>query len=209
MNAAIAQHRDDFSGRSYAARLGAFALVALLTLGAVVGIFAVYSGNFSDLDWQILLTIGGVALFTLTALEGAYVMQRRDDPLAAVGGLAMTVSAVTLALTLYVIWGPFDLDQDSQTMWQATLMGIAWSISLGHVSLMLGRQRESDGVAVKGLIATAAGFAIGVAAMLTLALIDIEDGPSELFWQTLSAMAIVVGVASLLTPVVRRLQEGE
>jgi hypothetical protein len=198
------QHDD--TGRSGLGRLAALGVGAALTLAAVVGIVALYSGQFSDIDWQILGTVGAVALFNLTALEGAYALRRDGDVAAPIGGLTMIVSAIALAIVLYVIWGPTDFEGDNDTVFRFAYGGLAWSICLGHVSLLMGRRRATDGNGVKAFLAAAIGLSTGVATMLTVVLASPVADPGEGFWKTLAATAILAVLATILLPIGRIVQ---
>ena len=91
------------------------------------------------------MTVGAVALFNLTALEGAYLVRREDDVAAPIGGLTMVVSMIALAIVLYVIWGPTDFEGVNDTVFRAAYAGLAWSVCLGHVSLLMGRRCARGG----------------------------------------------------------------
>jgi hypothetical protein len=192
--------------RSSLGRLAALGVGAALTLAAVVGIVALYAGDFSDLDWQVLMTVGAVALFNLTALEGAYALRRDGDLAVPIGGLTMVVSAIALAIVLYVIWGPTDFEGDSDTIFRLAYGGLAWSIALGHISLLMGRRRSADGGGVKALLAGAVGLTAGLATMLTVVLVTPDTDPGEGFWRSLAATAILAVLASILLPIGRGLQ---
>jgi peptidoglycan/LPS O-acetylase OafA/YrhL len=185
-------------------RVVGYGLVALVTLAAVVGIVAVASGDLSDFDCNVLLTLGALAFFNLTGLEGAYVV-RRDDAAAPLGGLTLIVSAVSLALALVAIWQPMDFEGGDDALWRAMLIGIAWSVALGHVSLLMGRRQAQDRVATKALVATAMGFTVGVASLLTFAIARSDVEPGESFWKMVAATAIVAVASTVLGPLVRRL----
>jgi peptidoglycan/LPS O-acetylase OafA/YrhL len=194
------------AARTGLGRLAALGVGAAMTLAAVVGIAVLYSGQFRDVDWQILGTVGAVALFNLTALEGAYVARREDDIAAPIGGLAMVVSAIALAIVLYVIWGPTDLEGDSDTVFRVAYGAVAWSVCLGHVSLLLGRRRATDTTGVRAFLAAAIGFTAGVATMLTVVLVSPDADPGEGFWKTLAATAILAVLVSVLLPIGRMVQ---
>jgi hypothetical protein len=209
MHAEIAPDRkfqSEESGGSSLGRLAALGVGAALTLAAVVGIVALYSGQFSDIDWQILGTVGALALFNLTALEGAYALRRDEDVAAPIGGLTMIVSTVALALVLYMIWGPTDFEGDNDLIFRFAYGGMAWSVCLGHVSLLLGRRRATDGTGVKAFLAAAIGLTTGVAMMLTIILATPDTDPGEGFWKTLAATAILAVLATVLLPIGRMVQ---
>jgi hypothetical protein len=183
-----------------------FAMIAALTIAATVGIVAIVSGNFDDTDWRILGSVGAVALFSLTAMEGAALL-RRDDPAAPLGGLGIIVSLLTLALSVGLIWQTgYDEDGTLDDWYRALSVGVTWSIALGHVSLLLSRRRESDGGVVTALVATAIGFVVGIATMLSIAMLRFDLDVSEGFWRALAVMAILAVLATILLPVTRRIQ---
>jgi predicted membrane protein len=194
------------SARSGLGRLAALGVGTALTLAAVVGIVALYSGDFTDLDGQVLMTVGAVALFNLTALEGAYALRRDGDVAVPIGGLTMVVSAVALAIVLYVIWGPTDFEGDSDTVFRLAYGGMAWAVCLGHVSLLMGRRRTTDGGGVKALLAASVGLTAGVATMVTVVLVTPDSDPGEGFWRTLAATAILAVLTTVLLPIGRMVQ---
>jgi hypothetical protein len=152
--------------------------------------------SFREADWQLVLTVGAVALFTLTACGGRFAA-RREDIAAPIGGLAVIVSAISLVGVLFVLWGGVDFEGGDDSVFVLAYGGIVWSVCLGHVSWLLGGRRATDGRGVNALLAAAVGLTVGLAAMFTVLFVTPDANFNAGYGEALSSTALFAVVATI------------
>ncbi len=109
-------------------------VIGSLSLAALLGIWAFLFGNFGDTEFKIILTTLTAALFSMTSLGAAVVLERGRKRIAMIctfvfSGLGLVVYLVTIWAEL---WRYVDDDWLAKIMfWLAT-----WAVALPHMALL-------------------------------------------------------------------------
>ncbi|MET4158725.1 hypothetical protein [Agromyces sp. PvR057] len=191
-------------------RLAIVALVASLSITAVVGIVTLLSGDFGEVQGRVLGTTLLIAGASILALCHLSVVGR---PVRVVGFVGLGASAVALVIGLLLIWTPW---YDNGGGWPDDLwrwFGITSIVaaSLAHANLLLqlsGRRRRAVRIA---LAITLAAIAV-VAVMLVLPLISewaIPGDDGGEYWRWFGVIAIVDALGTVVLPVVALLVREE
>jgi hypothetical protein len=174
------------------------AVIAALSLTALIAILALLSGDFDETDGKILATTGGFTLASLFAMRGTILLDQgrhRDLAWAVVG-----LSALAFLLELKVVW----MDNgDSEVTWKALAVSAGFAGALGQIATSLARRRPSDPPAVQPLGAAAGVTALAVEALIAYAAIaEVSDGD---YYRFLGAVFVLDVFLVALESIVRRL----
>ena len=176
------------------ARAAWAAAAVIAVAAALVALFSIVRGDFSETDGQIIGTLGLVLYAGGTAFAGLAVVERGRR----LGWALVAAAAVCVLLVLPAIWGTFDESGDSD-----------WELGLGAlVTLLAGLLAATAWLMARGVVATriawTATLLTGLAALLSdLAIVLDErwDG----WGQLLAALWILAVLSYVLTPLVSRL----
>jgi len=165
---------------------------ATLVAAALVALFAVFSGDFSDTDFRILGSLGAL-LLAGGALVSGLALVDRDDAL--LGRMAAVLAPVGLAFLLYAIW---DILEGSGDEWRYGWTGVLLLVTL-LVAVTARLMARSPGLrplaATSGVLST---IAAGVS------LYAVWNDESEGLTQILIALWILAVLVYLLVPVFQR-----
>jgi hypothetical protein len=165
---------------------------AALVAAALIAILAVFDGEFSDTDAQILGTLGALLLAGGAFVSGLALVDRDRSLL---GRIAAVLAPVGLALLLYAIWDAFDEGGDEWRYgWTGALLLVVLLVSV-TAQLMA----RSPGIRP---FASGAGVLATVAAALSLYAIWNEE--SEGLSEIIVALWILTVLLYLLVPVFQR-----
>jgi hypothetical protein len=174
------------------------AVVAALSVTALVAISALLGGNFGETEWKILATTGGFALASLFALRGTILLDQGIHR--RLGRSVVVLSALAFLLLLKVVW--ID-DGASEWTWKTMTIAAGLAGALGQIATSLSRRRPTDPPSIRPLSAAAAVTALTVEALIALAAIDeIGDGG---YYRVLAAVFVLDVLLVALESVVRRL----
>jgi hypothetical protein len=164
---------------------------ALLGVAALVALFALLRGEFTDTDGQILLSLGITLGAGATALAGLALVER--DDFALLGWAAIVGAAGGYVAVLWDIWtDPWD---DEATATALLLMGV---LLLATTSRLLLRRASLEPLVTVHLVLSA--FATGVTIWIIW-----NEGPTPDWWAKLvGAVWILAGLAWALIPVLSR-----
>jgi drug/metabolite transporter (DMT)-like permease len=167
-------------------------VAALVAIGAIAG-----DDELDETSAKAIGSAAAVMIFASTALGSETLRMRRADMLwLAYAGFV--VAGIGLVVTLVAIWSEFD--DDSRT--QGALSLLVASLALGHVSILLA-PRHAGGPKTRLL----RGAAVGLAALLAVGVIvNISSDDESVDWQALAVVAVLYLLATLLVPLVRRLE---
>jgi len=163
-------------------------VIGSLSLAALLGIWAFLFGNFGDMEWKILFTTMTAALFSLTALGAAVVLERARWRAMMI--VSLVISGLGLLTYLPVIW----FEPSWRWVWWDLLIKVMWwqaiwSIALPHAGLL-------SLAALKGFFRWVRRAAIGavfaMAVSVTLCAL-FEGEPDEELW------ARIIGVFGILS----------
>jgi hypothetical protein len=188
--------------QSSAKRSFLIALVASMCATAALAIGILLFSEFDETSARILGSTAALSFFSLLALPaGALLDRRRMLPLA---WASLAVTALALVLVLVLLW--VDWDDLADWLWKSALTLTVFAIALAQAAATSGRVRPGDARAVRRLYAGAVALAAAVATMAAVATwAEIE---SDGYYRLLGALAVATLLATLLQPVVRRIEGG-
>ncbi|WP_166869434.1 hypothetical protein [Salinibacterium sp. ZJ70] len=181
-------------------RAAIITIVASLAIAALLGIIALLSGDFGEVQARVLLTTLTVAAFGTTALCHLAVVARR---VRVVGFIGIAASVVAALCAIVLIWSDLPWDQIEPLFKGLSVGGIA-AASLAQANLLLllsGRRQQVIRVALAVTLA-----AIGVVAIMIILpiLTDGEfpgDAAGEAYWRFFGVIAILDALGTIALPI--------
>ncbi|MBC3192467.1 hypothetical protein H7X46_15485 [Pseudonocardia sp. C8] len=177
------------------------AVVGSLVVASAMGIVALLSGEFGDLQGRIVLTTLVVAAFGTTALCHLAVVTRAVRVVGFVG-LAGSVGAAACALVL--IWRDWDVPSGGEEgLFKALIVLTILAVSLAHANLLLllsGRRHAAIRI---GLAVTLIAIAV-VAVMIVIPVLTDGEVPGSddgWYWRWLGVAGIVDALGTIALPV--------
>ncbi len=173
-------------------------LIGSVAVSALLGIFAILSGDFGWIEVRILLTTLTVSAASLCCLScGALIEARgtRGLPHAGVG-----LSLVAALLVVGGIW----TESDSEFLWKTAVTTATFAVATAHVSLLLLAR-----LAPRFAWARWAAFLVvyGVAAVVTaMVVFEVHD---EWMFRLLGVLAILDAAVTIVVPVLHRLSSDD
>jgi hypothetical protein len=169
-------------------------VIGSLSLAALLGIWAFLFGNFGELEWKILFTTMTAALFSLTSLGAAVVLERARWRIAMI--FAFVLSGLGLLVYLPIIWSESIWRWvDDDNLFKLMFWLAAWSISLPHAGLL-------SLATFKGLFrwvrraAIAAVFALAMSVTLVALF---EGEPDEELWFRIIGVFVILSTLGTIT----------
>lgn len=179
-------------------RVALRAFVASIVASALLGIWALLSGDFSELQVKVLLSSLSVSAATLCALSCAALFEARGERGLSVPG--MVLSAVGLVLVLLGMWAEIE----EEGFWKLTSATCFFAAAFAHGSLVrLARMTPRH-----AWVGTATIGAAMVLAAFGSFMVLLEEG-DEWTFRLLGVLSILVAAGSLATPVLHRLGRDE
>jgi hypothetical protein len=188
------------SGVTAVRRAAIVAVVVSLVLAAVMGIAALLSGEFGELQGKILLTTVMVAAFGTTSLCHLAVVTRS---VRAVGFAGIAASVVAALCALVLIWRDWSEGPSAEGWWKALAVSAIAAVSLAQSNLLLllaGRRhpviRLSLGVTLLAITVAAVMVALPV---LTDG--EIPGSDDDGYWRALGVVGILDALGTIALPV--------
>lgn len=176
------------------ARRALHVLIVSVSLSALLGVVALLSGDFGDLEIRVLLSTLSVSGASILAMASAAAWERQSGrPWAAVG---IGASIAGFSLVLIGIW----LEVGEDVLWKFAGGLITLGCAGAHGSLLrLARLAPPH----RWVVVTT----LGIAALLTLLIefLILIEGDGEGVWRVIGALAILVTTGSLVTAILQRL----
>jgi hypothetical protein len=188
---------------SSARRFFGIALVASMCTTAALAVGILLFSDFDETAARILGTTAAISFFSLLALPGAVLLDRRA--LLPVAWASLALPAVAFLLVLAVLW--VDWDDFPQALWKWALSVTVFAVAGAQAAATTGRRRADDSGAVRALYALGVALGLGLAVMSTVAAWAEIDATG--YYRALGAVAVLAVLATLLQPVLRRLGGGE
>lgn len=181
----------------------AIVLSGSLCLVAMLAIWLLLTGSFDATGVRVLGSTAVISLCVVGGLVGVAVLDR-PDLRRVLGAATALLATVVASLSLAAIWGV----SFSEFEWRALAVCATLLTACGHACLMLGRLRASDGRAVRGLTGAAVALAMAGALLVAGGFAFATSTPGAWFWRLLGVLAVLSTLATLLAPIVRRLEQG-
>ena len=173
-----------------------YCLIISVAIAAAVGISAILSGDFGEVEIRILLTTLTVSAGSMCGLAcWAYLASRRGKilPLA---GIALTFAG--FSMILIGIWG----EVDSEEFWKVTASAGVFAVACAHLAL-LSLARLAQWFQWSLVVAHIVVF--GVASLIVFLIFTFSEGEKEGMFRLLAVAAIVDAAITLLIPIFHRL----
>jgi hypothetical protein len=177
-------------------------VVALVT-AAAISVFSVLMGDFGDTSWKL---IGTAALFVFFALCCWYDadVSAREYPVFATA--SFLVSIFVFAVGLVRLWGP-DLSADGfpSSPFESNLGSFLWiafisRVALLHIHLVLSTRTRLRTRVIAAVSTVTLWLVVALAGMLVLPALFVEAGFGELYWRTVTVIAILDALGTVLIP---------
>jgi len=177
------------------------AFIAFLGLTALVAIICVLSGDFGDLQVKILATSFTISAASICSMSCAAFIEKRKATV--IGLIGILLSAAAAVMVFILIWA--ELNNNTQyRKFLVTLVVLA--IAHAHAFLLLLPELGDS----RKWIQNASSVSIGTLALLIVVAVwgEIE---AEAYYRILSAVAIIVGLETLVVPILMKLarQDGQ
>jgi peptidoglycan/LPS O-acetylase OafA/YrhL len=175
------------------------ALVVSLCATAGLAILTLFIGDFDETAGRIVATTAFISLYSLMALPGASLLDRRTH--ASLGWVTLLACGIALLLAMNLVWA--DWRDTSETSWKLVAIATVIAGAFAQASATTWRRRATDSSTLVRLygISLVTGFALALMIMNAL-LNEVEDGT---YYRVLGALAVANLLAALLQPVIRRM----
>lgn len=175
--------------------------IGFLVLTALIAIVSVLTGTFGEVQWQILGTTFTISAASICSMVCAAFMEKKKQVPVAVVGIVLCVT--TAVLVIAGIWP--EIVSKSEEYWKATatcgVLALAFSLTfLLTLPTLDDRQKW---------IQLASSITIGILALLIIAAFWFQSQKwEELYLRVLAVVAILVGLETLIIPILMKLRKG-
>jgi len=179
-------------------RLLLIGALASLSITAALAIVLLLFGDLGPTEGRILGTTLAISIYSLLALPGTILVERRVA--VQLGWATIVLAVVAFVAAVVAIWEVLD----EEPGWK--LAGIATALAAAgtQVSALTTRRRRDDSPWVRRVYVVACGLAVVLAALVIVAILaEIED--AETFYRVLGALAVLNVFLIVLQPLLRRL----
>jgi hypothetical protein len=182
-----------------ARRVFLLGLVGSMCATAALAIGILLFSEFDETAGRILGSTAALSFFSLLALPAGVLLDR--GRFRAPAWASLVVSALGLVLVLLLLW--VDWEDDPEELGKSAMTVTALAVAGTQATATTARRREDDSRAVSALYALGAVLAFVLAAMVAVAVwAEIESAG---FFRAVGALAVLVVLATLLQPVLRRI----
>ena len=182
-----------------ARRAAVIAIIASMSITAVVGIVALLSGDFGQTQTRILLTTLLITGFSVTGLCHLAVAGR---PVRVVGFIGIAMSGVALLLGVALIWADWSAVSADVWRWFGVSGILALSLAQANLLLLLAGRRH---VAVRVELGLTLAAIAGVAALLILPILtdgEIPGADGDAYGRAFGVIGILDALGTVVLPVV-------
>lgn len=169
--------------------------IAFLAFTALISIVFIFGEEFGDIQVRILMTSFTISISSICAMSCAAFIERRK--MVNLGLTGMTVSVLTGLLVITVIW----IDPNNDIFYKLIASMIAASLSFAHAFLLMLPELDKKHEWVQQ------SAAITITLLLTMIISMIWwEVENEFIFRMLGAVAIVVGLQTLVIPILLKLK---
>jgi hypothetical protein len=181
-------------------RFSLIVFIGFLILTAVIAIISVLSGTFGEVQWKILgttFTISGASICSMAC--AAFMEKKKRVPVGTAGIVLCVIAAV---LVIAGMWPEIDSDE----YWKATSTCGVLALAFAHTFLLALPNLDDR----QKWVQTVTFISIAILAILIIAGIWIQDERwEELYFRVLAVVAILVGLETLVIPILMKLRKGQ
>jgi len=177
-----------------AKRIALWFLIVSVAVSAVLGIIAILTGNFGDLQIRIILTTLTISGASICALAcGALWEKQKENWLAPLG---IVLAGLFAVLVIIGIWAEID----ATPYWKFSASTTVVAVATAHAGL-LSLARLAPRFAWARLVAFAAIFTLAVLIVLSIYI----EPTAELGFRMIGTVSIVVAAFTIMVPIFHRL----
>ena len=185
-------------------RIFLYLMICSIALSALMGIWAILSG---DVEYRVLgttLTIVGTSILGLAC--GAFLENSRSQkfPLIIVPVVGIILSIVSALLTIWLIW--------AETTWADTVffktlaVSSIFAVALSHLSLLSIAQLSRR---FRWASATAYVVILALASIISFIIVFEPSSDGELVWRFIGILAVIDAAITVMIPIFHRLSRTE
>ena len=178
-----------------------YSLIVSVCLSALFGIIAILSGDFGDTEIKILLTSLTISAASLGGLCCGAAYEARRVPYFATAGVLLI--GMTALMILFGLWTELDWD----LYWRMVGMMSTFSGAFAHLCLLHMARLKSSYQYVTWAAYTVDFLMCGIVSYMIWS--DFNLFNEEIIFRLLGVDAILIGVVSILIPILHRLSRGE
>lgn len=172
-------------------------LIITFVISAILGISIIFLDLWNEITGKILASTLIIFGFSIPGLScSTYYDKRKEKTFSLIGMTTCFIGAIYLLL---LAWGFLDYDILNDLSWRFVLSSILLSLSFGHMCLVL--TIESN---VKSVNYLKKGTLI-LSSLMDILLLLIIFIEVELSWKLLSAIAILIVLGTIVTPLLNKL----
>jgi drug/metabolite transporter (DMT)-like permease len=179
------------------------AMVVALCVAAGAAIVVVLSGESSDTAVRIAYTASSLLLFGLPAVAGMTLLN--GSRLRWLGWLCVTAALAGFVVFTVASWSTAQDDEVGIGLLKAMGSLFVTSFALAHVSLLAERNVDTEDRLGTVLIVATQAAALGLAGLLTIAIL--EEISDDTYYRWLGAVAVLWVLGTVLVPIVRKLRQ--
>jgi uncharacterized small protein (DUF1192 family) len=181
-----------------------YLMICSIALSAIMGIWAILSG---DVEYRILgttLTIVGTSILGLAC--GAFLENPRSQkfPLVLVPALGIILSVFSALITVWMIWT--ETSWTAEVIWKTLLVSSLFAFSLAHLSLLSIAQLSRR---FRWSLVTAYVVILALASIISYILIFSPPGEDTLVLRIIGVLAVIDASVTVMIPIFHRLSRTE
>jgi hypothetical protein len=181
-----------------------YLMICSIALSALMGIWAILSG---DVEYRILgttLTIVGTSILGLAC--GAFLENPRSQkfPLVLVPALGIILSVLSALITVWMIWT--EMSWTAEAVWKTLLVSTIFAFSLAHLSLLSIAQLSRR---FQWSLTTAYVVILALASIISYIFIFSPQSEDTLVLRLIGVLAVVDASVTVMIPIFHRLSRTE
>ena len=171
--------------------------IGFLVLTALIAIISVLSGEFGELQVKILATTFTISAASICSMSCAAFIEKRKLIGLGLSGILLSVAAAVLVIA--GIWPEID----SEEYWKTAITLIVLAIAFAHVFLLVLPELDH----AQKWVQAVSSCSIGVLAIQIIVAVWGEIN-NEDYYRLLAVVAILVGLETLVVPILMKLRKG-
>ncbi len=178
-------------------------LIGSIVVSALLGIWAILSGEFGEFQARILgttLTVVGTSLLGLAC--GAFWESPRSSEMAlkAIPAAGIILAFVAALMVLIMIWGKYD------DIWKAAAISGIFAFSLAQLSLL---SMANLAKRFEWVLTVAFLVVLSLAAINSILIIVEPESESNFVMRLIGVLAVIDAAITVMIPILHRLSRGD
>ncbi len=180
-------------------RLSLKVFIGFLGLTAIIAVISVLKGEFGELEEKILATTLTISAASICSMSCAAFIDRKK--VAWLGLLGIVLSVLASVLLIAGMW----TEIENEVCWKITITLGVLAAAFAHAFLLALPELDEGHKWVQ----TASSVFIGILALQIIVAVwgEIED--VDWYYRILAAVAIIVGLETLVIPILMKLRKGD